>query len=338
MSFQVRSEPGPGGPDTPSVVLEGGGARAAVSPAHGFNCYSWQVPPAPDLLYCDPQQLAPGGRPTRVGIPILFPFPNRIRDGRFTWDGQEYQLPRNDPPQKNAIHGFACRRPWRVVDQGADADAAWVTGEFQGSTDAADARGLWPADYRLQVTYRLEARSLRIEAEVDNPDTRPLPFGLGYHPYFRVPFRPGENAADYRVSVPAHTYWELQETLPTGRRLPLADCPGCDLRSPRRFAELKLDDILTDVPGLAEGGTSALAPRGLIQAPDGAALHLRASCSFREVVAFTPPHRQAVSLEPYTCITDAINLQQRGVDAGLLVLQPGDSWGGIVEFAFQANP
>ena len=51
----------------------------------------------------------------------------------------------------------------------------------------------------------------------------------------------------------------------------------------------------------------------------------------RELVVFTPPHRQAFCIEPYTCITDAINLQQRGTDAGLQVLPPGGQWTGIVE-------
>ena len=50
-----------------------------------------------------------------------------------------------------------------------------------------------------------------------------------------------------------------------------------------------------------------------------------------EVVAFTPPHRQAVCLEPYTWTTDAINLQQQGVNAGLRVLAPGEQWTGVVE-------
>jgi aldose 1-epimerase len=336
MPYQVRTEAeGADGVAGPVVVLEesSGAARAAVAPAHGFNGYRWQVqhPTAGllELLYSDPEQFATG-RPTRVGIPILFPFPNRIRGGRFTWDGREYQLPLNDPTRKNAIHGFACRRPWRVVEQGADDRSAWVTGEFQGSVDAADARDLWPADYRIRVTYRLAARSLRVEALVENPDTRPLPFGLGYHPYVRVPFTAAGAAADYLVSVPASSCWELEETLPTGRRLPVGERPGCDLTTPRRFESLQLDDVLTALPA---GGV--LSPRGGVAAPGGPEVVLRTSPAFREVVVFTPPHRQAFAVEPYTCVTDAVNLEPRGVDAGLLVLQPGQSWSAVVELALR---
>ena len=48
---------------------------------------------------------------------------------------------------------------------------------------------------------------------------------------------------------------------------------------------------------------------------------------------FTPPHRQAFCVEPYTCVTDAVNLQQRGIDAGWRVLAPGEKWAGVVELA-----
>ena len=41
---------------------------------------------------------------------------------------------------------------------------------------------------------------------------------------------------------------------------------------------------------------------------------------FRELVVFTPEHRQAFCLEPYTCTTDAVNLQSRGLDTGWLEL------------------
>jgi aldose 1-epimerase len=60
-------------------------------------------------------------------------------------------------------------------------------------------------------------------------------------------------------------------------------------------------------------------------------LGLYVSPDFRELVVFTPPHRQAIALEPYTCATDAINLQTQGIDAGLLVLRPGEEWKGVVE-------
>jgi aldose 1-epimerase len=327
---RTRTQEGGAGLNATVYVLEdGGGGRAEVWPALGFNCFHWSAVrggTALDLLYADPALFA-NGRPTRSGIPVLFPFPNRIRDGRFTWEGQDYQLPLNDPAAKNAIHGFACRRPWRVLDHDGDGASAWVTAAFRGSLDAPDCRDLWPADYEIRLTVRLGLGSLRLEAEVTNPDRVPLPFGLGYHPYFRLPFVPGERAEECLVEVPARSYWVLEESLPTGAREPVD--AARDLNRPRRYAELQLDDVLTDLP--AGPASAGLRERALVQAAPGATLRLLASADFREMVVFTPPHRQAFAAEPYTCATDALNLQQRGIDAGLRVLPPGASWSGVVE-------
>jgi aldose 1-epimerase len=333
MSFAVltRTEPGLMNRDATIYVLQHGAeAWAEVWPALGFNCIRWQVKhqDAPlDLLYDDPD-LFGEGRPTRSGIPILFPFPNRLRDGRFTWDGKEYQLPCNESGGKNAIHGFVCQRPWRVVGHGADDAKAWVTGEFRGSVDAADCNDFWPADYLLRMTYVLTPGQLRLETEVVNPDQKPLPFGLGFHPYFRLPFTAGAKSEECQVTVPARSYWQLQECLPTGERLPV-DAKH-DLNSPRRYGDLQLDDVLTDLPNLGPDANGLRECAAIWGTPE-VTLRVRCSPSFREMVVFTPGHRQAFCVEPYTCVTDAMNLQARGVDAGWLVLPPGDRWTGVVE-------
>ncbi len=332
MAFAVHTytRPGVTGRDAAILVLDdGAGGRAEVWPALGFNCFHWEVVRdgrTLDLLYADPA-LFGDGRPTRSGIPVLFPFPNRIRDGRFSWGGKDHRLPLNDPTQKNAIHGFACRHPWRVVGRGADASSAWATGEFQTGRDAPECLPLWPADHLIRVTHRLGGGLLRVEAEVVNPDSRPLPFGLGYHPYYRVPFAPEADAADCLVQVPAREAWTLVESLPTGERRPVD--PAEDLTAPRRFADLQLDALQTSVPSEPDNA-EGLCDRGVLRS-GVATLRLLASPDFREVVAFTPPHRQAFCVEPYTCATDAINLQARGVDAGLLVLPPGGRWSAAFE-------
>jgi aldose 1-epimerase len=327
MAFAVRTEtkPGVSGRDPTLFVLDdGAGGLARVWPALGFNCFQWQLTGdgrVRDVLYADPALFA-DGRPTRSGIPILFPFPNRIRNGRFMWEGKEFTLPLTDSTKKNAIHGFACHHAWRVVGQGTDAAGAWVRGAFRGSVDAPEARGLWPADYEIEVTYRLAPGRLRVEAEVRNPDAAPLPFGLGYHPYFSIPLAPDGRAEDCTVQVPARSYWVLEESLPTGEKKPVD--AGRDLNVPRRFTDLQLDDVLTDLPA-AHG----LSERAMLRG--GAELRILWSEGFREAVVFTPPHRKAFCVEPYTCTTDAVNLQARGIDAGWQVLPPGGSWRAVVE-------
>lgn len=311
------------------VLEDGQGGCAEIAPALGFNCYRWAVPSqqvagsAHELLYADPHFFQEN-RPTRSGFPILFPFPNRIRAGRFAWAGKEYHLPRIDPAGQNGIHGFACRGPWRVLGAGASDTDAWVTAEFQGSQDAPDTLALWPTDYLIRATYRLSAGRLTLHARIENPDTRPLPFGLGYHPYFRLDSFGGEDAL---VRVPARKSWTLEENLPTGEVKALD--ASHDLREFRRIQDLRLDDVLTDLePSPASDNLVRL---GEIRSVSGERrLHLLGSQAFRELVAFIPPHRQAICLEPYTCTTDAINLQQRGIDAGWRTLAPGAAWEGWI--------
>jgi aldose 1-epimerase len=329
MTFRVRQDrlPVTGALDNAVWVLEDheGGHSATVWPSLGFNCLAWRSRgPAGELtlLYTDPN-LGGNPRPTRGGIPVLFPFPNRIRDGEFTWEDQRYQLPRNDSSGQNAIHGFACRHPWRVVDQGADEHAAWLTGEYWAAQDAPETLSLWPADHRIRLTYRLSPGMLRLEAAVDNPAGQALPFGLGFHPYFRLPLREKGRAEDVRLTLPVRETWQLRDGLPTGPVEPL----GVDYSTPQPATSLTLDDVYTGLP--APEGASLIHGGSLIEGKTR--LSLDFSSGFRELVVFTPPHRQAIALEPYTCTTDAINLQARGIDAGWLVLEPGRVWRGQVE-------
>jgi aldose 1-epimerase len=92
---------------------------------------------------------------------------------------------------------------------------------------------------------------------------------------------------------------------------------------------LKLDDVLTDISTIP--GPDGLRECGTIQGDVKVAIQMACSPSFRELVVFTPPHRQAFCIEPYTCPTDAINLQARGVEAGWLTLPPGERWNAVVE-------
>lgn len=332
MSFQVRSEQRPvkNGLDNEFYVLESsqGATRAEIWPALGFNCCGWRAElggQACSLLYAAPN-IYEDTRPTRSGIPILFPFPNRIRDGRFDWHGQTYPLTKNDSNLKNAIHGFACRSRWRIIDQGAGEQEAWLTGEFWASQDNPEALRVWPADHRIRLTYRLSRLRLRLEAVVDNPGNAPLPFGLGFHPYFCIPLVGNDSSSECVVDVDADRFWELSESLPTGKLLPVD--AGRDLTKPRPYSELQLDDVLA----ARKSASDQLRKIGSVaQRAVGVQLQVWADPAFHTIVVFTPAHRQAFCIEPYTCTTDAINLQARGVDAGMLVLAPGESWRGTVE-------
>jgi aldose 1-epimerase len=292
------------------------GATACILPDAGFNLYRLRLPVAGktvDVLDAVADFEATGDTPSRSGIPVLFPFPNRIRGGRYTWAGREYVLDgiRHDKVG-NAIHGLVIDRPWRVTQVAENA----VLGQFQLSLDAPDRRGLWPADFVIEMRYELRDAGLHCDIRVSNPDQVPLPFGFGTHPYFKIPLSPNSKALDCLIQAPAAIEWELVGCLPTGRQLPAAGRK--DLREGQELAGLSLDDAFT--------GMTANEDRIETVVMDPAAgLEVRQSfdMAFRELVVFTPPHGRSVCLEPYTCITDAIHLAERGIDGGWRVLAPG---------------
>jgi aldose 1-epimerase len=295
----------------------------AVIPALGCNCVSWHVA-GREILY-SPRLSELAERSTRGGIPVLFPFPNRIRAGRFDWAGKAYQLPCNDSTKTNAIHGFTPRVPWRVQECSAESTCGHVVADFVVSRDAHVDASIWPGDPRMTLKIVLHEHSLRLEASVTNSGSASLPFGLGYHPYFSA-------SAEDRVESPARGRWNLEDSLPTGEVLPVDS--HFDLRHARAVEELTLDDVYTDFPAVLPGN-DGLVERGRLIFADGGSLSVRTSPAFRDLVVFTPPHRKAVCLEPYTCPTDAINLAARGLDVGWLEVDPGASWSGTVEFRFE---
>lgn len=291
------------------------GAAAIVVPELGFNCISFEVPLAGETIQAidSPADVLQGNaRPSGFGIPILFPFPNRIRGGKYEWDGHLYSVPVS-PGKPDAIHGFCYDRPWRVVDQQADS----LTGQFQLSRDDPDRAPCWPADFLFEVRYRVTGSRLECQFRITNPDTRPLPWGLGTHAYFKVPFAASSQPKDCIFSVPVTEEWELQDYLPTGRRLPLDS--RTDLTAGIRFGSRSIDNVFTGWK--SEKGTVR---SSIIDEPGG--IELLQACDaryFRDAVVYTPPGRNSLCIEPYTCVTDAINLSQHDPRAGLRVLNPG---------------
>ncbi|MCS7015205.1 MAG: aldose 1-epimerase [Gemmatales bacterium] len=318
---------------------------AEIFPDWGNNCARWGVHwrgQRLELLWpggAVANQLAPPGianervlHPFRFGFPILFPFPNRIRGGLFFWDERKYQLPINDPQQRNAIHGLVGDVAWSVSELPAQQHPMRMTARFQLAEHAPDRRSYWPSDFALTVTWQLALEleaaelawaELSVVVHLTNCGVKPLPFGLGFHPYFAVP------ADDAEISVlsaqppgAALCRWELHELLPTGRLLPLRECDRRLVQPGEPMPLPPWDDAFRLLPAREDDPLIIW----LRDRRRGFSLRVQAPSAFRDLVLFVPPHRQAVCIEPYTCVTDAINLHHRGIASGLRVLMPGQVW------------
>ena len=309
----------------PEVVIlsDGFGGEAVIWPALGFNCIGWTCDwqgRQLNLVHQDPA-LFTHPSPTRSGNPVLFPFPNRIRHGKYDWAGHTYSLPINHGD--TSIHGFACRAPWRVVSEGVAEGEAWVTGDYHGFVDNPSTSEQWPADHILRLTCRLNRGRLGFEAEILNPDPITLPWGLGYHPYFRSNWHADFANSPLEIRVQATSSWELENCLPTGKVRPVDKSK--DLSQWHSLTDLNLDDVLTGLANQPDND-GMLVECGALRYPGGPTLRVLADPVFRHVVVFTPADRASVCIEPYTCVTDAINLEACGkceMPSGLIESPPG---------------
>lgn len=298
-------------------LVENQRALAQVAPSLGNNCFSFKVG-EPVLEPVDFEEFA--SRPTSFGLPILFPFPNRIRDGQFEFGGKHYKV---DPPR----HGFVRDKPWRVSDQGADEDnGAWITSSIDATDYPDKILRQFPFPFHLEVTYRLFDSALIMETVIKNTGDEDMPAGFGIHPYFRKP-------QQGTIQVPARKRWELADSLPTGS---LLDVEGdYDLRNPKDLAGLELDDIFTDVIFTTENKTQCIladTQRKIQTVVEFDARH------FPNIVIYTPPApRRAICMEPNTCPTDGFNLHSRGIDSNIIILHPGEKIDFIISIYSRAN-
>jgi aldose 1-epimerase len=292
------------------------GARAKILPGLGFNCYSFEAAtPAGrlEVLWSAPGFAAGGGKATGSGIPLMFPFAGRIRGTAFRFEGKEYRLEAGDG-LGNAIHGFVIDRPWRITQQANDR----IVGQFQASVDEAALLARWPADFRITADYRLAGGVLVSEFLIENPDSKPLPFGFGTHGYFRLPLG-GTSADDCRVRVPVETNWELTGLVPTGQKTspPLV----AELARGMPAGAMQLDHVLGGLKFDNHRCTTT------IHDPHSKrTLSMTFDDQFTACVVYNPPHREAVCIEPYTTIPDAFTLREKGIDPSLQIVAPGRSF------------
>jgi aldose 1-epimerase len=154
----------------------------------------------------------------------------------------------------------------------------------------------------------------------ENTGDGPLPCGFGTHAYFRLPLTEGGNVADTVVTAPVHQYWELERMNPTGQRLKAR--PDQQLANGLRLVDHQFDTVFTDVRPDSDG----LVRTRLADPLRGRTLTQTFDAAFTQCVVYTPGHRQAICLEPYTCVPDAIRLAAEGHETGLQVLQTGEAF------------
>jgi aldose 1-epimerase len=249
---------------------------------------------------------AGGTLPGRRGG-VLLPWPNRIRDGRWTWEGEELQLEVASPAAPNAQHGLVTWQPWTVLAAGADSATVGTT---------ILPRPGYPFRLAAAIDYVLAADRLTTTLRVRNDGDRRAPLGAGFHPYFSVGATDDGGIADAEVDLPGRTELLVEGGLPTGGRRPFDGAVG---RIGDRAFDTPLTDLVRDADGWAR--TRLRGAAGELEFAVDEAWPWLLVYSGDTLPA--GQRRRSLAVEPMSCPANAL---ADGVD--LVVLEPGGTWAG----------
>jgi aldose 1-epimerase len=243
----------------------------------------------------------------------LFPYPNRIADATYHFEGEVYHLPMNFPQENNAIHGLVFDKEFEVMQQ--------ENGEL-GCTLALrliseDQIGGYPFKYLLEQTYRWnEIRGFECNIKISNLSDSSIPFGHGWHPYFKAG---SKSINTLSLQFPANEVLEVDErNIPTGKSMEYQT-----FNNLKEIGDTQLDNCFRlDTSGDAADIIISNEQTGLkykIWQETGVN-------KYNFLQLYTPPLRQSIAIEPMTCAPNAFNNED-----GLIVLAPGErisvSWG-----------
>jgi aldose 1-epimerase len=250
-------------------------------------------------------------RPAYRGA-VLAPWPNRVVDGRYVFDGVEHKLALTEPDRGHALHGLAVWQDFEVVSHQPGTLALAMTVPPQAG---------YPFRLELVVTYSLTEQGLTISLATTNTGQGPAPFGASIHPYLCA----GSGVVDdWILSLPAASVL----TVTPDRLIPLDVHPVIDqadqfdFRRPRIIADTFLDHAFTDLSAGSDGMFTARLTDG---AGAGVTMMWGEECRWVQVHTADRPddeevHRIGLAVEPMTCPPDAFNSGQ-----DLMILPAGGS-------------
>ena len=272
------------------------GAQRAVVVEVGGGLRIYEVDGVPVLDGYASDAMADGGR----GQPLL-PWPNRLADGQYEWDGRALQLPVDELSRRNASHGLTRWLSWQVSSQSTSSVCM---------RHVIHPRPGYPFTLSVEIEYALSDAGIRVTTRAQNAGDTPLPYGVGFHPYLTAGTPTIDNA---ELRLPVSEVLEVDERmLPTGVRH-----DARDVRGPQRIGEQRIDSCFTGLERDADGQA-----RVTLCGQHTVTLWLDASFKYLQVFTgdtLAPDRRRrGLAVEPMTCPpnafrkgTDVVRLEPR---------------------------
>jgi aldose 1-epimerase len=292
-------------PSGEQYVVSAAGYRAVVTES-GATLRALELDGRPLVAGFAEEQQATAGRGQ-----LLLPWPNRVADGRYAFEGRDLQLPLTEVDRGHASHGLVRWAAWTVVAH----DDSSVELRYRLMAQAG-----YPWTLDLTARYALSAEGLAVTVTARNLAAEPAPFAAGAHPYLRLDAGPVDG---WELAVPAATALEVD-----ARKIPVGRGPvgGTDLdfRTSRVIGATVVDTAFTDLDRDDSGRATVTTRTG------DAVIEVWMDATHRWVQVYTADDlaeaRSALAVEPMTAPPNAL---ATGED--LLVLAPGElvtlSWG-----------
>ncbi len=236
----------------------------------------------------------------------LIPFPNRIKDGKYSFKGRSYQLPINEPDENHAIHGLIWDKNLTLTEK--EINDKYASVKFEYLYD-----GIIPGyPFRMKVTATyslLSTNGFKYTTEIVNLDNCEIPVGDGWHPYFKASGKVDE----LMLKIPAKYQIEVAPCMiPTGVKIPVDS-----------FIQLtKICDTEFDTGFIIEAQEGVATTEIYDPVYD---IHINVwqeigKWRYNYLQIYIPPSRKSIAIEPMTCSIDAFNNKE-----GLIALAPGQS-------------
>jgi aldose 1-epimerase len=240
---------------------------------------------------------------------LLAPWPNRIEDGSYEFEGRMHQLALDEPERRNAIHGLVRWSQWSVAER--ESHRAVLE-------HLLNPRPGYPFTLQLRVEYSLADDGLTVRSTATNVGLEACPYGIGAHPYLTAG---GGQVDDLELRVPAGTALLSDErSIPVGRK-PVEET-DLDFQEPKPIGGVELDHCFTDLVRDDDG-------RARVRVGETATVWVDESYPYLMVFtgdALPDVARRSLAVEPMTCAPNAFRSGE-----GLVRLEPGQahegSWG-----------
>ncbi len=233
----------------------------------------------------------------------LSPFPNRIKDGKYQFNGEHYQLDINFPQENNSIHGLLYDAPFDVINANANEEKASIElmHQYNGNSKGFG----FPFTLKLVYTYR--KNELVCATSVINTGNKVMPYSDGWHHYFTT----GSSVDSLELLLPVtHKYVVDQQMIPTGEKEKFET-----FSNPKPIHETEFDDCF-----VLNGQSGQVKLRDPEKNITITLTTERGEGKYNFVQVYIPEDRKTIAIEPMTCPPDGLNNKE-----GLIELAPGES-------------